>query len=224
MARARAQAQKSPSIAKAVMSNQQPTKKDRKKEKKPRKWKPGTVVNREIKKQQSGQGKGLEKSTFERVVKGIAADVTKELLEKAEGAEGMQEVVSEHPFQTAPQGTNYADIKRWSANAKSTLLQATEEYLTDMFVMTKKSLLHRGAKKMKIKPADLQFALHMMSPESARVPILDKEDLEKAKKKELRRKKKEKKKMGESEDADAPAKEKEEEKDEEVDEDAYLSA
>ena len=150
--------------------------------------------------------------------------MTKELLEKAEGAESMKEVVSEHPFLTAPQGTNYANVGRWSAGAKSTLLQATEQYLTDMFVMSKKSLLHRGAEKMKVKPADLQFALHMMSPESARVPILDREDLEKARKKELRRKKKENKKTDESDAAEAPANEKDEEKDNEVDEDAYLSA
>lgn len=224
MARARAQAQKTASIAKAVVSNHQKSKSDKRKDKKPRRWKPGTVVNREIKKQQSGKGKGLEKSTFERVIKGIAAEVTKELLEKSEGAEGMREVVSEHPFLTAPQGTNYANVGRWSADAKSTLLQATEQYLTDMFVMSKKSLLHRGAEKMKVKPADLQFGLHMMSPASARTPILDKEDLEKAKKKEQRREKRDKKKNEEASDDEKPAKQSDDEKDEEIDEEAYLSA
>ena len=156
------------------------------------------------------------------MIKGIAADVTKQLLEKAMGSDNMLEVVSEHPFQTAPQGKNYADVKRWSSNAKSTLLQATEEYLTEMFIMTKKSLVHRGVDKMKIQPTDLQFALHMMNPESARVPIFDKEDLERAKKKEERRKKKEKKQDPE---LNPVVKDSEDEKEEdEIDEDAYLSA
>lgn len=218
------------------MKLERKSRKDKKKQKKPHRWKPGTVVNREIKKQQSGQGKGIEKSTFERVVKGIAAEVTEKLLSKAKkdgGETGMIEILSEHPFQTGLQGTNYSEIKRWSAEAKSTLLQATEEYLTEMFIRTKKSLTHRGAEKMKIQPIDLKFAVHMMSPEFAKTPVLDKEDMDKARKKEERRKKREKKdeknkreEDGDEEKEDAPSPNDEENVKEEgeIDEDAYLSA
>jgi histone H3/H4 len=176
---------------------------------KKRHWKPGTVVNRDIKKQQRGDGKGFDKSTFFRVCKGIAQTMVEDLTAKAkernqEGGElvSMLEISSERPFEAVTQGTHYSEITRWSSDAKKALLQATEEYVTEMFVRTKKALNHRGIEKMEIRPKDLMFAIEMMNPNTARTASYDQEDINRAMKSEERKKKKDKKNSNKADSED----------------------
>lgn len=120
----------------AAKINKKQEKKNKRKERKPHRWKPGTAALREIKKAQSSTGnKGLTKASMSRLVREIA-----------------QDIVIEH------YGINSGF--RFTKNSEKALKVASEEFLTDSLALANVMAIHGEKRTVKVK--DLKLASSLM--------------------------------------------------------------
>lgn len=105
---------------------------DQEQAKKPRRWRPGTVVLREIKKYQASDKPMIAKTKFQRLVREIDAEV---------GVKNFNSNEQQH---------------RWSHAALEAIQEATEAYIVTVLSDANMCALH--AKRETVMPRDLRLA------------------------------------------------------------------
>ncbi|KAF8640135.1 hypothetical protein AX17_001371 [Amanita inopinata Kibby_2008] len=107
-------------------------------QKKPRRFRPGTVALREIRKYQKSTDLLLQKLPFARLVREIALDMTTDMNEYGEGG------------------------LRWQSSALLALQEATEAYLVHLFEDANLCAIH--AKRVTLMTRDIQLARRIRGP------------------------------------------------------------